>query len=181
MDSNTDKAVGSCLLSPQGLLQMQRDNLLSHWDQLILSILHLRDESEPRRMKLELRSAVKDGFGLNFYNSAKIADDSRERSSSSALAGEISGWIEVDVNFEEDTSGLFYSSNPRQCPPRGTEEFDIAMINLHIARIGAIVEDIQKIVSTYLYLVSWDNTYLTATSLVRKFHLSSITELILST
>lgn len=172
VDANTDGAVGSCLLSPQALLQMQRDNLLAHWDQLLLSLLHFCDESETRRMKLELRSSTKDGFGLNYYNAAKILDDSRERSSSSALAGEISGWIEFDVNFQEDTSGLFYSRNPRQCPPRATEEFDIAMINLHIARIGAIIEDVQKFVSNYMYLISWENMYLTATSLVRLFEFS---------
>ena len=116
-------------------------------------------------MKLELRSANKDGFGLNYYTAAKITDESKEKSS----AGEISGWLELDVNFQEDTSGLFYSSKPRQCPPRAMEEFDIAMINLHIARIGAIIEDIQKLVTNYLYMVSWENVYLTASSLVRTF------------
>jgi hypothetical protein len=167
VDANTDRAVGSCLLSPQALLQMQRDSLLARWDQLLLSILHFRDESEPRRMKIELRSATKDGFGLNFYNSAKITDDSKEKNSTSALAGAISGWIELDLNFEEDSSGLFYSSNPRQCPPRATEEFDIALINLHIARISAVIEDVQKLVSNYVYLISWENVYLTSSSLVR--------------
>jgi hypothetical protein len=117
-------------------------------------------------MKLELRTAVKDGFGLNFYNSTKIADDSKEKSSS-AVAGEISGWIEIDVDFEEDTHGLFYSSDPRPCPPRATEEFDIAMIQLHIARITAVAEDIQKLVAAYSYLVSWENPVLTGASLVR--------------
>jgi hypothetical protein len=117
-------------------------------------------------MKLELRTAIKDGFGLNYYNSTKIADDSKEKSFS-AVAGEISGWLEVDIHFEEDTKGLFYSSAPRQCPPRASEEFDIAMIQLHIARITAIVEDIQKLVSAYLYLISWDKSCLTGTSLVR--------------
>jgi hypothetical protein len=44
---------------------------------------------------------LRDGFGLNFYYSVK------ERGSTSALAGEISGWIELDLNFEEDSTGLF--------------------------------------------------------------------------
>ena len=145
---------------------MQRDNLLARWDQLLLAVLHFRDESEPRRVKLELRSTIKDGFGLNFYNSTKINDDSIERNSTSVLAGEISGWIEFDVNFEEDTSGLFYSSRPRHCPPRGTEEFDIAMVNLHIARIGAIIEDIQKLASTYIYLISWEDPHVTFLALI---------------
>jgi hypothetical protein len=94
-------------------------------------------------MKIELRSATRDGFGLNFYNSTK------ERSSTSALAGEISGWIELDINFEEDSNGLFYSSNPRQCPPRGSEEFDIALINLHIARIryGRLLHNFSYVIS----------------------------------
>ena len=163
VDANTDRAVGSCLLSPQAILQMHRDKLMSRWDQLLLALLHFRDESEPSRMKLELRSSVKDGFGLNFYNSIKIADGSKEKSS----AGEISGWIDLDVNFEEDLHGLLYSSHPRQCPSREKEEFDVAMINLHIARISAIIEDIQNLASAYVYLIGWENVYLTTTSLVR--------------
>ena len=163
VDANTDRAVGSCLLSPQAILQMHRDKLMSRWDQLLLSLLHFRDESEPSRMKLELRSSVKDGFGLNFYNSIKVGDGSKEKHS----AGEISGWIDLDVNFQEDLRGLLYSSHPRQCPSRAKEEFDIAMINLHIARISAIIEDIQNLASAYFYLVSWEDVYLTTTSLVR--------------
>jgi hypothetical protein len=41
-DANTDKAIGSSLLSSQTLLQMQRDNLLARWDQLQLSSTLLR-------------------------------------------------------------------------------------------------------------------------------------------
>eukprot|EP00804_Cyclotella_cryptica_P009305 CCRYP_008976-RA/>CCRYP_008976-RA protein AED:0.07 eAED:0.07 QI:1632/1/1/1/1/0.75/4/1949/1546 len=165
VDANTDKAVGSCLLSAQGLLQWQRDDLLAHWDQFFFTLLQRRRQAEPRKMKLELRTAAKDGFGLNFYNSTKIADDSKEKSSS-FVPGEISGWVEIDVDFEEDTQGLFYSRDPRPCPPRATEEFDIAMIQLHIARIAAIAEDIQKLVTAYLYLVSWENPLLTGSSLI---------------
>ena len=166
VDANTDKAVGSCLLSPQALLQMHRDKLSSRLDQIVLSLLHFRDESEPIRMKLELRHATKDGFGLNYYNSTKIADDSKEKKSSSAVPGDITGWVEFDVNFQEDLDGLLYSSEPRQCPPRGKEEFDIATINLHIARISAIIEDIQRLASAYLYLISWENMHLTGSALI---------------
>ncbi len=164
VDVNTDKPVGACLLSAQGMLQWQRDEKIR---QGLLSLLDMSQISDHRRMKLELRTGVKDAFGLNFYNSSKLSGESREKNSS-GRAGEIVGWLEVDLVLEEDRS-LFFSSNPRQCPPRATEEFDIALIQLHIARISNIVEDIQKIVSTYLHLVSWKNRALTGISLVSQF------------
>eukprot|EP00984_Skeletonema_dohrnii_P029267 scaffold19714_cov144-Skeletonema_dohrnii-CCMP3373.AAC.1 len=164
VDANTDRPVGSCLLSAQGLLQWQRDDLLSSLDRLLLSFFHFREYSEPRRLRLELRKGVKDGFGLNFYNSAKLTEGSNE-ANSSMHAGEISGWIDLDLHLQEDRK-LFYSLEPRRCPPKAEEEFDIALIQLHIARIGALVEDIQKLVSAYMYLVGWENDKLTGTALV---------------
>ena len=160
IDANTDKPIGSCLLSAQGLLQWQRDELLAKKDRLFLSLLHLKRYSEPRRIKLELRTGVKDGFGLNFYNSSKVADGPNKQ-----CPGEISGWLELDVHLEEDTQ-LFYSATPRRCPQRAEEDFDIALINLHIQRITAIIESMQKLVSSYMYVVSWEDQKLTGTSLV---------------
>jgi len=161
VDVNTDKPVGACLLSAQGLLQWQRDEKIR---QGLISLLDMSQKSDPRRVKLELRTGVKDAFGLNFYNASKLSGESKEKNSS-GRAGEISGWLEIDVVLDEDRS-LFLSSNPRQCPPRANEEFDIALIQLHIARISNIIEDIQKIFSTYLHLVSWKNRTLTGISLV---------------
>jgi len=161
IDANTDRPIGSCLLSAQGLLQWQRDEVLAKKDRLLLSFLHLKRYSEPRRIKLELRTGVKDGFGLNFYNSAKSADGPNKQ-----RPGEISGWLELDVHLEEDRQ-LFYSATPRRCPDRAEEEFDIALIQLHIARITAIFESMQKMVSTYMYVVGWEDQRLTGGSLVR--------------
>jgi len=161
IDANTDRPIGSCLLSAQGLLQWQRDELLAKKERLLLSFLHLKRYSEPRRIKLELRTGVKDGFGLNFYNSAKSADGPNKQ-----RPGEISGWLELDVHLEEDRQ-LFYSATPRRCPDRAEEEFDIALIQLHIARITAIFESMQKMVSTYMYVIGWEDQRLTGGSLVR--------------
>jgi len=165
LDANTDKPIGSCLLSAQGLLQWQRDGMLAKKDRLLLSFFHLRKYSEPRRARLELRTGVKDGFGLNFYNSSKVAGGGPTNKGREISPGEISGWLEVDVHLEEDRK-LFYSSAPRQCPPRAEEEFDIALIQLHIARIGAIIEGIKKMVSTYMYVVSWEDPKITGASLI---------------
>ncbi len=165
VDANTDRPVGSCLLSAQGLLQLQRDDLLSSMDRLLLSFFPgFRDYSESRRLRLELRKGVKDGFGLNFYNSAKLTEGSNE-ATSSTHAGEISGWIDLDLHIQEDRK-LFNSLEPRRCPPKAEEEFDVALIQLHIARITALVEDIQKLASAYMYLVGWENDKLTGTALV---------------
>jgi hypothetical protein len=167
VDANTDKPIGSCLLSTQGLLQWQRDDMFAQTDRILLSLFHLRKYSEPRRVKLELRTGVKDGFGLNFYNSSEVVGSSTNKGKQSAQRpGEISGWLEIDVLLEEDRS-LFYSMNPRRCPPKADEEFDIALIQLHIARITAITEFVQNLVYAYMHVVSWENPQLTGMSMVR--------------
>ncbi len=167
VDANTDKSIGSCLLSAQGLLQWQRDDLFASIDRTLLSLFHLRKYSEPRRLKLELRTGVKNGFGLNFYNSSMSSGDPSKEKESSQRPGEISGWLEIDVHLEEDKQ-LFYSINPRRIG-RPEEEFDLNVIQLHIARITAIFEQFQTLVSTYFYVVSWENQELTSAFAVRSF------------
>ena len=167
VDANTDKAIGSCLLSAQGLLQWQRDDIFASTDRTLLSFFHLRKYSELRRVKLELRTGVKNGFGLNFYNSSMSAGDPNKGKEYSQRPGEITGWLEIDVHLEEDRQ-LFYSTNPRRIS-RPEEEFDINVIQLHIARITAIVESLKKVVSTYFYVVSWENQELTGAFVVRSF------------
>ncbi len=167
VDANTDKPIGSCLLSAQGVLQWQRDDIFASTDRTLLSFFHLRKNSELRRVKLELRTGVKNGFGLNFYNSSISAGDPNKGKEYPQRPGEITGWLEIDVHLEEDRQ-LFYSANPRRIS-RPEEEFDINVIQLHIARITAIVESLQKVVSTYFYVVSWENQELTGAFAVRSF------------
>jgi hypothetical protein len=167
VDANTDKSIGSCLLSAQGLLQWQRDDIFASIDRTLLSLFHLRKHPEPRRLKLELRTGVKNGFGLNFYISSMSSEDPSKEKESSQRPGEISGWLEIDVHLEEDRQ-LFYSINPRRIG-RPEEEFDLNVIQLHIARLTAIFEDLQKMVSTYFYVVSWENQELTGVCAVRSF------------
>ena len=119
-------------------LQWQRDDMFAQPDRILLSLFHLRKYSEPRRIQLELRTGAKDGFGLNFYNSSEVAV-AKQRTQ---RPGETSGWLEIDVLLEVDRS-LFYSIT---CPQKSDEEFDIALIQLHIARITAITEFIQNII-----------------------------------
>lgn len=168
VDANTDKPIGSCLLSAQGLLQSQRDELFIKKDPLTL-FRYFRNP-ELRRVKVELRTHVKDGFGLNFYSASKVAEAGGK---GSIRPGEISGWLELDVYLKEDRS-LFYSATPRRIPPKPDEEFDIALIQLHISRIGGILERVQEILSAYQYLVSWENPKLTGASMVRLVHWSAI-------
>lgn len=76
IDAVTDKVVGTKLLTTQGLLQWQRDNI--GWG---LSLSSIYDPLPLRLSKssvhLELRSGVKSGFGLDFYNTSKINEISR--------------------------------------------------------------------------------------------------------
>ena len=57
-----------------------------------------------------------------------------------SFIGEISGWIEVDVTFQENPD-LYSNSHPRPYPPRPAEDFDVELIQLHIARITSLIRD----------------------------------------
>ena len=150
VDANTDSPVGTALLSAQGLLQGQRDRMLSGGPgRLLLGLLGIGSPSDLRRVKIELRTGVRTGFGLDYLAST-----------------ETSGWVEVDVRLDEDRS-MFLSAAPRRCPPRDGEDFDVALIQLHIARIARLYEDVRKLAQAYVYVVSWESRELTSVSLVR--------------
>jgi len=67
--------------------------------------------------------------------------------------------------LDEDAS-LFSFSSPRPCPSRATDDFHVDLIQVHIARINSLVEDMSAAVNAYLYLISWDNRALTSLSLL---------------
>lgn len=53
-----------------------------------------------------------------------------------------------------------------ECPERPTNDFNIDLIQIHIARIKALVDDIYGLLDAYFFLVSWDNRTLTSFSLL---------------
>jgi hypothetical protein len=74
IDANTDRPIGSYLLSAQEVLQSQHDSFAtSEALELKLKLKQLTDARavpvEFHRMTAELRSGVKSGFGLDFYSS----------------------------------------------------------------------------------------------------------------
>ena len=88
IDATTDKPVGTSLLTTQGLLQMQRDNLIAEEGLTISSILSYgRRQRNMRKFHLELRTGVKSGFGLDFYNSGKSKDTPRNDRTRSSRSG----------------------------------------------------------------------------------------------
>jgi len=157
-DAAKDKPVGCTLLSTQGLLQWQRDELEKEGEFAFTSTLTQKPmKAKKRKRILELRTGVKKGFGLDFYNAGK--------SSGTIRSGEISGWIEVEMCFKEDPY-LFSNTNPKIYPDRPPDDFNVDLIQLHIARIGSLVEEVTAIYQTYFYVVSWENPALTGLSLI---------------
>lgn len=156
IDASTDLCIGSKLLTTQGLLQWQRDNI--GWGLSFSSLLNEEPLQLKRRpARFELRDNVKTGFGLDFYNASKISETER--------AGEISGWIDVDLSFEENKD-LYSLSHPKPCPVRPADDFNVELIQLHVARMTAIFEDFQNFAESYNYVVSWKNPALTSLSLL---------------
>jgi len=157
-DAARDKPVGCTLLSTQGLLQWQRDELEREEGISITSTLTQKPmKAKKRKIILELRTGVKKGFGLDFYTAKKPSDIIR--------SGEISGWIELEMCFKEDPY-LYSNTNPKIHPDRPPDDFNVDLIQLHIARIGSLVQEVTAIFQSYLYVVSWRNPALTGSSLV---------------
>ena len=77
LDASTDASIGSALITTQGLLQWQRDKIANNGGLKLDSILAQDPiDVEKRKIVLELRTGVKSGFGLDFYNSAKLKGSS---------------------------------------------------------------------------------------------------------
>lgn len=77
-DAARDKPVGCTLLSTQGLLQWQRDELEKEEGISITSTLTQKPmKAKKRKIVLELRTGVKKGFGLDFYTAGKPSDTIR--------------------------------------------------------------------------------------------------------
>ncbi len=73
LDASTDASIGSTLITTQGLMQWQRDKIVEKGGLKLDSIIAQDPmDIEKRRFVLELRTGVKSGFGLDFYNSAKL-------------------------------------------------------------------------------------------------------------
>ena len=117
---------------------------------------------------IELRQGVKSGFGLDYFNAAKKKDDvAKADSTDEGRAGEISGWMECDIELLENTKGLICGPEVQEIAPNTTpDEFRIDLVQLHIARIGALIADIKKLVGAYIYIVSWEDPALTFLSLL---------------
>jgi len=158
LDASTEYVVGSSLVSTQGLLQWQRDDLALEGGLTMNSVIAQAPLTmKKRKVVIELRTGVKSGFGLDYYNADKLGGSTR--------AGEISGWVEVEICFEEDQY-LYSNTRPKPCPSRPLDDFNMELIQLHIARIFSLIEGITELVNAYFYLVGWKNPALTSLSLI---------------
>ena len=157
VDASSEKSVGSSLLTAQSLLQQQRDELIAEQGvtAFIGGLRNPERYSKQRHLALELRTEVQTGFGSDFFVPAK-----NKTLRNGVKAGEITGWLSVDVCLEENTDALFGPS-PIQCPSRVPEDLNTDSFQIHIGRIINIFRDVRKGVNGYLYIVSWKDPVLT--------------------
>ena len=66
----------------------------------------------------------------------------------------------------EENMDVLYGSKPFKCPPVPSDHLNVDMFQIHIARIGALVNDVKNGVKSYMYLVSWKDPALTSLSLI---------------
>ena len=152
VDAHTDKPIGMFVLTAQGLLQQQRDNMVATEGFAVMNPFQRPSIcTEKHRWRLELRTGMKSGE----YFAA----------SSGRKNGEITGWLDIDLCLTENTEQL-YSSRPIECPARPADALNVEMFQVHIARIGRLLEDIKKAVEAFSYVISWKNPALTSLSLI---------------
>lgn len=80
-------------------------------------------------------------------------------------SGEISGWVELLAGLEEDIDCL-YGPEPYACPAKPPDALNLNTLNLHISRIGDLIEDVGNLLNAYKYMVSWRNPLLTGFSFI---------------
>ena len=61
---------------------------------------------------------------------------------------------------------MYSNPKPKPVPSRPINDFNVDLIQLHIARIFSLLEDLNEVKEAYLYLVSWKNPALTSLSLI---------------
>ena len=153
VDAADDNPIGFVYMTAQMLLQEQRDDAVKQ-SSLPLPSLSFRK----RRIVRELRKFVKSGAASEYFVGAGTKG-------SGEVLGIIVGMIEFQVVLEEDFRAL-YGGSPYMCPPRPKDELDLAKFKAHIGRISQLVSDVRSTIHMIGYVVSWENPYLTATSLL---------------
>ena len=163
IDAATDKAIGTGLITAQGLLQQQRDYLVEEKRIPFLSFL-LKPIlfTEMRRIVIELRAALKNGYSNDFYTPVKSRSS---LSDGEVHTGDIVGCMELTVCLEENLEGLF-GQKPYICPPRPGDDLNMSVFQLHLQRLSNILDDFKQIVETYKFVVGWKNPAVTGVSLV---------------
>lgn len=153
VDAYTDNSIGMAVLTAQGLLQHHRDKRVAADGFSVMNPFQRPSPcTEKRRCRLELRTGIKNG---DYF-----APSARGRK-----AGEIIGWLDIDLCMTEATDQL-YSSSPIECPPRPPDSLNVELFQAHIARIGSLLGDIKSGIRACSYVVSWKNPALTSLSLI---------------
>lgn len=162
IDACSNNTVGTVLLTAQSLLQLQRDQRIEQDGiDAFLPRLYKDGPAKPTQMKMELRTGFKEGFGMDYFVPTKARGSKRNGNK----PGSISGWIAFDVSIDEDCEGL-YGQTPLKCPARPTNKLDLDILQNHVNRVIAIVEDIKKVFGVLSHVLSWKNPHLTGASLV---------------
>lgn len=166
VDAQTDEVVGTALLSTQGILQMQRDEVIQRYGASLFQCFRgpILERGVRPGIRVLLRKGVKNAFGLEFYvSSSEVGLEGRVTESEK---GVISGWLEISLGLEEYFYRLYHPFKPVDCPERPPDEFNMAMFQVHIMRAKIILEQMNGILELYLYTVSWKDPLLTLTSLI---------------
>eukprot|EP00980_Cylindrotheca_fusiformis_P023761 scaffold10939_cov105-Cylindrotheca_fusiformis.AAC.6 len=158
VDANTDKPVGTSVLTTQGMLQSQRDEFVQQegvsLPQVVRGPLCYKGK---RKMKLELRKGVRHGFGSVFFDAPTIGGETQQGPSG------IIGWMEIEAGLEEYIHKLYKTGF--KCPARPPRDLNMANWHEQLNRVKYLAEDIKELVEDTMYIMSWENPRVTALAL----------------
>jgi hypothetical protein len=177
VNAETDRAVGSALVSTQILLQKQRDHNVEHHGLGLMSI-----HKGPPSFKGMLRWKIEIRTGRSKFAMPVTWADAKQgvRATTSSKAfrydhfplapeqdhdGSIVGWVDLQSVVEENFQSL-YGSNPQACPSRPQGDLNMNVLQLHFSRISFLLDDIKGVFDTCQYITSWESPLLTLLSLV---------------
>jgi len=66
----------------------------------------------------------------------------------------------------EENRAWLYGPSPYECPERPSDDLNMALFQVHLARIFDLIGDVRSALEWYLWVVGWKNPFVTLLSLV---------------
>ena len=156
VDASAGSVIGVAILTAQSFLQKQREfTLQQNWMDFF-----------PRRPKrfsrmLDWSLEFREGVSENDYFLSPFSVQTPDKG-----VGKVRATVQMEAALVENTTELYSIDRAISCPSRKEDDFNLALIQVHIARISNLVSQGRIAVDMYLFIIGWKNPVLTGFSFV---------------